>query len=54
MAGEAQEDKVWTREQMWYVKNILSLLEEQRSEINELRKEVASWGIREREKGQLK
>ena len=35
--AEVQSDKVWTRQQKWYVENILSLLEEHRAEIEELK-----------------
>jgi hypothetical protein len=46
-----KDEKAFSAKQQWVIDNILSILEEHRTEINELRKEVAKWEIKEREKG---
>jgi hypothetical protein len=46
-----KEEKAFNAKQQWVIDSILTILEDHRTEINELRKEVAIWAKKEREKG---
>jgi len=41
LSGEIQGDKVWTGQQMWYIKQLIGFAEDARRDIDELQRELA-------------